>query len=130
MSSRTTPGIAPGAAWDERSDPGRRSPGTRPYSTLVVLDRLPGGRDELARATALLGQPGLEVRVRLDVEQSSQEVGAGGVVGPEEGRELALGEEHHPVELVEVHPQDLTDQVTGLVLVVGCLLYTSPSPRD
>ena len=63
-----------------------------------------------------LRQPGLDVAERGDVEQPLEHLAAVVGGGPQERREVALGEQHHLGELRHAHAQDVLDDVGDLVV--------------
>jgi hypothetical protein len=84
----------------------------------------PGGERAASRVelfpgiSAGLGEPGLDVAERADVEQPLQHLAAVLGGGAQEGGELALGQEHHLGELSHPHAEDVLDDV-GHFVVAG-----------
>ena len=64
---------------------------------------------------ALGGEPLLDIREPADVEQPLEEVAPLLVARPEEGGELALGEEDDLGQLLQPHPEHVLDDVGDLV---------------
>ena len=63
-----------------------------------------------------LGQPGLDVAERGDVEEPLEHLAAVLGRGPQEGGEVALGEQHHLGELRHPHAEGVLDDVGDLVV--------------
>ena len=66
-------------------------------------------------ALASLHEVRLHAGVGGDVEEPLEDLPALLVGRPEEGREVALGEQDDPAELVEPHPEEVVEHLRGLV---------------
>ena len=71
--------------------------------------------DLRAHRAPAIGEPGLEVGEPRDVEQPLQERGAVVGLGAQERSELALRQQHHLRELVEAEPDEVVENLGGLV---------------
>ncbi len=67
------------------------------------------------RHPTALGEPRLDSRVATHVEKSLKQSSAVFCGGPQEGREVTLGEQHDLGELVQTHPERLPESVADVV---------------